>query len=136
NATGAYILVGLTPADYDLTARSIGHTPEARRVTVLIGATLGADFALAAGAVELQAVTVTAGAPVIETKTSEVATNVTEPQINDLPTANRNIFDLAALAPRVSSQNDQINSTKRQFVAGAYVAAGTPAYAPDQVNFF
>jgi len=132
NADGAYILVGLVPAAYDVTARHIGHSPQARRVVVQIGATLSADFALAAGAVELQAVTVTAAPPVIETKTSEVATNVTQQQLNDLPTANRNIFDLAALAPGMVTQNDQINSTKRTFAAGAY----GPAFGADQTNIF
>src|ERR1041384_5761929 len=136
NTDGAYILVGLVPASYDLTARHIGNAPQAQRVVVQIGATASVDFALTAGAVTLETVTVTAAAPTVEMKTSEVATNVTQQQINNLPTANRNIFDLAALAPGVATQNDQINSTKRQFVGGAYGAGGTPAYGPDQINVF
>jgi len=135
HADGSYILVGLVPAFYDVSARRIGSAPQTRRVEVLIGATLSLDFTLTAGAVQLTEVVVQASSP-IETRTSEVATNVTQQQINDLPTPNRNIFDLAALAPGVVTQNDQINSTKRQFVAGAYGAGATPAYGPDQVNVF
>src|SRR5256714_5367309 len=111
---GSYILPGLAPATYELSVRHIGNTPQARQVVVQIGATQIVDFSLQAGAVELQAVTVEA-APIIETRTSEVATNVTQQQINDLPTANRNIFDLAALAPGVVTQNDRIGSTRRTF---------------------
>jgi hypothetical protein len=132
NTEGAYILVGLVPGSYDLTARRIGNTPQARRVEVQIGATLLTDFSLQSGAVEVAGVTVEATNPTIELRTSEVATNVTQQQINDLPTSNRNVFDLAALAPGVVTQNDQINSTRRTFVAGAY----GPAFGADQVNVF
>jgi outer membrane receptor protein involved in Fe transport len=131
-ADGAYVIVGLVPGIYEVNARHIGNTPQARRVEVSIGATLLADFTLQTGAIEVAGVTVEAAAPAIETRTSEVATNVTPQQINNLPTSNRNIFDLAALAPGVVTQNDQINSTRRTFVAGAY----GPAFGADQVNVF
>lgn len=129
-ADGSYILPGLVPGTYELAARAIGSAPQRRQVAVPIGATLLVDFTLQAGAVELEAVTVEVS-NVIETRTSEVATNVTQQQINDLPTANRNIFDLAALAPGVVTQNDRINSTRRTFVAGASCPQCT-----DQVNVF
>src|SRR5881394_4097477 len=70
-ADGAYILPGLPPATYELTARKIGYGPQRRQAVVQIGATLLVDYSLQQGAVELQAVTVEA-APVIETRTSEV----------------------------------------------------------------
>src|SRR5260370_10463406 len=53
HADGSYILVGLAPAFYDVSARRIGSAPQTRRVEVLIGATLSLDFTLAAGAVQL-----------------------------------------------------------------------------------
>ncbi|HYU28341.1 MAG TPA: TonB-dependent receptor [Gemmatimonadales bacterium] len=127
---GAYILPGLPPATYEFTVRHIGHGPQRHQVIVQIGATLLVDFTLQQGALELQAVTVEA-APVIETRTSEVATNVTQQQLQNLPTANRNIFDLTALAPGVVTQNDQIGSTRRTFVVGA----SCPQCA-DQINVF
>src|SRR6266576_719789 len=127
---GTYILPGLPPAGYELSVRKIGYGPQRRPVIVQIGATQLVDFTLQQGAVELQAVTVEA-APVIETRTSEVATNVTQQQLNSLPTANRNIFDLTALAPGVITQNDQIGSTRRTFIVGA----SCPQCA-DQINLF
>src|SRR5690242_1812550 len=133
NTDGAYILVGLVPASYDLTARHIGNAPQAQRVVVQIGATASVDFALTAGAVTLETVTVTAAAPTVEMKTSEVATNVTQQQINALPTPSRNFLDLAALAPGVSVTPDFVNLgantvTSRTFTAGAQ--------GPGEVNVF
>src|SRR5207248_4902323 len=94
------------------------------------------DFKLGASAVQLEAVTVAAATTGVEMRTSEAATNVTQQQINNLPTSNRNIFDLAALAPGITTQNDQINSTQKRFVAGTSGAGATPAYGPDEVNVF
>ncbi len=127
-ADGSYTLPGLVPGTYDLSVRRIGSTPQRQQVVVQIGATQLVDFALQAGAVELQAVTVQAS-PSIEMRTSEVATNVTAQQIAALPTASRNFLDLAALAPGVQVSEDRINSTQfRTFAAGGG--------SPNQINVF
>ena len=136
-SNGFYAILGLVPAEYDVTARQIGMAPQKLRVRVLIGEVFPLDFKLAASAVQIEAVSVVAAAtPGVEMRTSEAATNVTQQQINNLPTSNRNIFDLAALAPGVITQNDQINSTQKRFVAGTAGNGSTPAYGPDQVNVF
>jgi hypothetical protein len=124
---GSYILPGLAPGTYDVSARNIGSTPQRRQVVVQIGATLIVDFALQAGAVELQAVTVQ-GAPTLETRTSEVATNVTPQQIERLPTPSRNFLDLATLAPGLSVTEDRMNGTSRTFSAGGQ--------SPNSANIF
>ena len=125
---GSYILPGLVPGTYELSVRLIGFGPQRRPVIVQIGAILLADFTLQAGAVELQAVTVEA-APVIEMRTSEVATNVTLQQIQQLPTVSRNFLDLAALAPGVRVSEDRVNGTGfRTFSAGGA--------SPNQSNVF
>jgi outer membrane receptor protein involved in Fe transport len=127
-ADGGYTLSGLAPGVYEIVVRHIGHSPQGRRVTVQIGATLVLDFALAAGAVQLEAVTVTAG-PTVEMRTSEVATNVTQQQIQALPTPSRNFLDLAGLAPGVQVSEDRVNGTGfRTFSAGGG--------SPNQVNVF
>src|SRR5213082_1602033 len=97
-STGFYAILGLVPAEYEVTARQIGMAPQKVRVRVLIGEVFPLDFKLAASAVQLEAVTV-AAATGVETRTSEVATNVSQQQIDRLPTASRNFLDLAALAP-------------------------------------
>src|SRR5262245_22985050 len=108
-ADGSYVLPGLVPATYELTARHIGNTPQTRRVVVQIGATQIQDWALVTTATQLETIVISAGATA-ETRTSEIATNVTQAQIDKLPTASRNFLELAALAPGVTVSEDRINS--------------------------
>jgi TonB dependent receptor/Carboxypeptidase regulatory-like domain len=127
-ATGVYILPGLVPGGYDLTARRIGMGGETRRIQMLIGQNLEINFTLTPRTVQIEELTVLAPRPVVETKTSEVATNVTQQQINDLPTSDRNFLDLAVLAPGTALQNDRIDGTRKTFTAGAQGA--------DNINVF
>src|SRR6266550_6798484 len=53
-ADGSYTLPGLVPGTYDLSVRRIGSTPQRQQAVVQFGATQLVDFALQAGAVELQ----------------------------------------------------------------------------------
>src|SRR2546421_5046396 len=124
---GSYVLPGLAPATYEVSVRHIGSSPQQRQVVVQIGATQNVDFNLQAGAVELQAVSVEA-TPVAEMRTSEIATNVTTQQIQQLPTPSRNFLDLAALAPGVSVTQDRINGTTRTFSSGALGANDINVY--------
>ncbi|HXE82279.1 MAG TPA: carboxypeptidase-like regulatory domain-containing protein, partial [Gemmatimonadales bacterium] len=124
---GSYTLAGLAPATYEVSVRKIGFNPQRRRVTVQIGATITLDLTLQAGAVELQAVAVET-TPVIEMRTSEVATNVTQQQVNNLPSPSRNFLDLAVLAPGTQIENDRLNGTARRLSSGAQSA--------DQINVF
>jgi hypothetical protein len=113
---GVYILAGLVPGTYDLEVRHIGYGRQTRRVAIQIGATEIQDFALTQQTVQLQGVDVRA-APAIETRTSEVATNVTQAQIEQLPTPTRNFLDLAALTPGVTVTEDRINSQQFRTVS-------------------
>jgi hypothetical protein len=121
NADGSYTLAGLQPATYDMTVRRIGSSPQTRRVVVQIGATLIQNFDLVQEATQLSAVVVEASV-VPETRTSEVATNVTERQIETLPSPSRNFLDLAALAPGVTVTEDRVNGQFRTFSAGGQAA--------------
>ena len=126
NEAGFYNLAGLRPGPYDVSVRRIGLAPQTRRVIVQIGQTLTVDFNVTEATTTLAAVVVTETPA--ETQTSEVATNITEAQIEDLPTASRNVLELAALAPGVRVDPDRIEGTSRKFAAGAQSA--------DQVNLF
>ncbi len=128
NPDGSYALPGLAPAAYDLTTRHIGHSPQARRVTVQIGSTLLEDFTLSATAVQVAGVTVQAAAPALETRTSEVATNVTSQQIDRLPTPSRNFLDLAGLAPGVTVSEDRVQGQSRTFSAGGQSASAVNVF--------
>jgi hypothetical protein len=117
NTSGFYSHSGLTPAAYHLTVRQIGSTPVERPVRVQVGQVLTIDFQLTPTTVQLEEVVVVA-APVVETRTSEVATNVSEEQIERLPTPSRNFLDLAALSPGVTVTEDRIDGNTRTFLAG------------------
>ncbi|HEV8124627.1 MAG TPA: carboxypeptidase regulatory-like domain-containing protein [Gemmatimonadales bacterium] len=120
-STGAYNLPGLVPAAYDITVRSVGMGAQTQRIQVGIGQSLIVNFRLSSRTVELEAITIAAPPP--ETRTSEVATNVTEQQIERLPTPSRNFLDLAALAPGITVSEDRINGTGfRTFQGGGQSA--------------
>ena len=127
-ADGFYVLPGLIPGTYEMSVRRIGTTVQSRRVVVQIGATQTQDFALANAAIQLSTVVVQAQAATAETRTSEVATNVSVEQINKLPTPSRNFLDLAALAPGVTVTEDRVNGSSRTVSAGGQ--------APSSMNLF
>ncbi|MBA3467902.1 MAG: TonB-dependent receptor, partial [Gemmatimonadaceae bacterium] len=118
---GGYTLPGLVPGTYDVTVRRIGSSAQNRQVTVQIGATQIQNFALVQQSTQLEAVVVEASAGV-ETRTSEVATNITQAQIAKLPTPSRNFLDLAALTPGVTVTEDRVNGQFRTFSAGGQTA--------------
>jgi hypothetical protein len=124
--TGAYVLPGLVPGTYELTARRIGTEPQTRRVVVQIGATNIQDFTLQEQAAQLSAVLIQAAG--VETRTSEIATNVTPQQIAKLPTPSRNFLDLAQLSPGVTVTEDRVSTQFRTVAAGGQ--------APSSVNLF
>src|SRR5216683_4327365 len=121
-SNGFYAILGLVPAEYEVTARQIGMAPQKLKVRVLIGEVFPLDLKLTASAIQVEGVAVVAAATGIEMRTSEIATNVTQQQIERLPTASRNFLDLAALAPGVTISDDRINSVSRTFTAGGQTA--------------
>src|SRR2546430_1184093 len=131
-SSGFYAILGLVPAEYEVTARQIGMAPQKMRVRVLIGEVFPLDFKLAASAVQLEAVTV-AAATGVETRTSEVATNVSQQQIERLPTPSRNFLDLAALAPGITVAEDRVNMGAGQFTPRNFSSGGS---GPGEVNVF
>lgn len=126
---GSYVLAGLVPATYDFTARRVGMRGETRREVVQIGTTVDINFALRSSTVQIEELTVATGRPVIETRTSEVATNITEQQIEQLPTPGRNFLDLAALAPGITVAEERLN-----FAGGKNFSGG--GQRADAVNIF
>ncbi|HEX5724006.1 MAG TPA: TonB-dependent receptor [Longimicrobiaceae bacterium] len=127
DVNGFYALPGLRPGPYQLTVRRVGFGDRARTVQLMVGQTLDLNFDLTTEAVAIAGITATA-APVAETRTSELATNVTREQVQNLPTPDRNFLSLAVLAPGTQLQNDRIDGTRKTFTAGAQGA--------EQVNVF
>jgi outer membrane receptor protein involved in Fe transport len=106
---GRFSLAGLAPGLYTLTVSSGAYSPQSRTVQVLIGQDVEAEFVLSPSEVFTEDVTVVGDAVqlLVETRTSEIATNVTPQQMEALPQNSRNFLNLAALAPGVRITENQ-----------------------------
>lgn len=140
---GSYVLTGLRPGTYDISFTPADGAKITRRVIVSVGQAASLDIDTAAPAeqpVDGAAVTtegadiVVQGTRLVETRTSEVGTNVTNDQIENLPQNNRNFINFAALAPGI-----RLNQTEfRQTFAGGGVGADPngESFGGPQVNVF
>jgi outer membrane receptor protein involved in Fe transport len=136
-ADGTYVLSGLRPGTYDISAPGAAT----QRVVVSVGQTATLDLGAPAGAQgtpetpgsEGAAIVVT-GTRLAETRTSEVATNVTREQIENLPQNNRNFLNFAALAPGIRV----LQTDFRQTFSGGGVGADPngDSFGGPQVNVF
>jgi hypothetical protein len=100
-ADGRYVFVGLPVGDYTVSAELSGFRPLLREnVLLTVGATVTLPLVMELGGIE-QAVTVTGGAPLVTTGTSELSFLVGERAIASLPLNGRNFTDLALLQPGV-----------------------------------
>jgi len=104
---GGYAFPALPPGDYTVTFELAGMQTVKKHVTVNVSQTSRADAALKVSTIT-EALTVTAAAPPA-VETSEVATNFSMEQINQLPVG-RTIDETVQLAPGVTEAgpNDQI----------------------------
>lgn len=104
-ADGSYQIAGLAPGTYNIVVASPGYEPRSQDLTVLVGQSLQMDLRLSTTSVLREAITVV-GNQAIETRSSEIATNVTTQQIENLPQDDRNFLNFAALAPGVRLSTD------------------------------
>lgn len=120
-----FVLVGLEPGTYRLEVSQANATaPATRSIRLFVGETRDLDVELSDTEAAIEGVTVVADRS-LETGGSEVATTVTELQIEALPQNNRNFLNFAALAPGVRINERDIEKT---FQAGALSANSTNVY--------
>ncbi len=125
SGNGNYNVVGLPPGTYRLQVEANGQSTS-QTVTVAVGQTatlnLGvggvAETATTGETQDLETVSVTAPAAV-ETKTSEVATYVSQKQIDSLPQNSRNFLSFADIVPGVTVSNSPTGASIR---SGAQVS--------------
>ncbi len=86
---------------------------------LLIGQNVEADFVLSIESVYVESVTVIGEAAqlLVDTRSSEMAANITTQQIEQLPQSNRNFLSFATLAPGVGFTDDE-NQTGKKFRSG------------------
>ncbi len=138
DASGGYSLNGLRPAQYTITATGADGLTATQTIVVSIGQAASLNLTLGA-ADPATTETSTTGEPgeaigddivvtgtrLVETKTSEIGTNVSQQQIRTLPQTDRNFLSFAALAPGVRYNDSE---TDKSFTSGASTAS--------QVNVF
>ncbi|MCA1580862.1 MAG: TonB-dependent receptor [Acidobacteria bacterium] len=113
-AASGFYNISLVPGPYTVVVTLPSFATVTSKVQIRVGDTTSLDVRLNLEARARESVTVTAEAPVIETKSNEIATNVSEEQIKNLPQGSRNFLNFAALAPGVrisdSADNKQVTA--------------------------
>ncbi len=125
--------LALKPGTYEVTVSSDAYKAESKRLRVQVGQDIVLDFVLSPSEVVLEGVTVVGEASLmlVDSRTSEVATQVTTREIENLPQDGRNFLNFAALAPGVRLSTDP----QRKTIAGdAQPAEQTNVYI-DGVSF-
>lgn len=132
NSTGEYRFALLPPGDYTVTFRLEGLGPETRRnVTVSLGKDTSLDMTMKPAAVSAEIV-VSAAAPVLDTSSTTLGTNLNSRTIETLPTA-RNYSSIAQVTPGVSSDANPGNPS--QTTISVYGSSGAEnAFFIDGVN--
>src|SRR5688572_5944824 len=107
--TGFFNIPGLRPGTYTITVTSVGYAETSRSIRVMIGQTINLSFEMSVQAIAMKALEVEAER-VVETRSSEVATNISQEQIENIPLVDRNFLALATLAPGVKREGGSITS--------------------------
>ncbi len=139
-ATGNYIFLNLQPGQYSVTVAAQGFNGlERKGITVSVGQTATLDLNLTVGSKE-QTVTVNADAPLLQTSTSNIQTNIPGRVVTAIPLNARNFVNLATLAPGVElppgTVLPRINGGRPR--TNEYLFDGISALQPEpgQVAFF
>ncbi|HUP63421.1 MAG TPA: TonB-dependent receptor [Thermoanaerobaculia bacterium] len=107
---GSFTLAGISPGEINLVVAAPGFDPISQIVTVLVGQSLEVNPQLSPTSTLRESITVV-GTQAVETETSEIATNVTTHQIENLPQDDRNFLNFAALAPGIRLSKDPLRKT-------------------------
>ncbi len=128
---GTFTLAGLRPGQYQITVAVSQYKPEARTLEVLVGQTVTVNFRITPDLVHAESVTVVGDTRLIDTRKSEVTTNVTQEQLRYLPQNSRNFLNFAALAPGVRVSDNEL---RKEFSAGALPSQNVNVFV-DGVSF-
>jgi hypothetical protein len=108
--TGAYSVVGLPPANYQVTVSSGNFQSYTATAQVTVGGRVTVDpkLSVSAGTVEVEVVG--EGGAQVNTQTQEISQVVDEQQLAQLPSLTRNPYDFVALSGNVSAGDSTGNS--------------------------
>jgi carboxypeptidase family protein/TonB-dependent receptor-like protein len=138
---GLYILTGLRPAVYTIRAEGTGfRATEQKNVVLQVDQQTTIDFELHPLGV-ITTVEVTTAAPLLDTESAALGTDITNEYVRDIPLYNRNVFGLVFLAGGVTETtgSDLGYPAGTNFVSNGQRNAtaqitldGSPISAPEQ----
>ena len=112
--TGFYRFELLPAGSYSIKVNASGFSAaEAKDVVLQVGATTTQHFTLKPGALS-EVIEVTSAVPLVDQQKTDVSTNITPQQIQELPLIGRDIADLAYLSPGVKAA-DSYDPTKNRY---------------------
>lgn len=114
NDAGEYRFDGLSAGIYGVKVSASGFgAAEAKSIELLVGRTTTENVSLKPGTVT-ETLEVTGTAPLVDQEKTDVSTNITPEQVQQLPLIGRDIADLAYLAPGVKAA-DSYDPTKNRY---------------------
>lgn len=109
NQSGAYRIVNLTPGKYKVHLELSGFaTVEIPTLTLLVGQTATVDFTMKVGGLN-ESVTVSGEAALVDTRSSQVAGNVDNRELQNLPLSGRNWMALTMLVKGITANDVSTN---------------------------
>ena len=139
SGSGDYTFTHLPPDVFRLDVKATGFAPlRQRNIRMIVGQTIEVDVNLIPGTE--QTVTVTSDAPLLQTQTSNVQTNITGGTVSAMPLNSRNFVQLTTLAPGIElppgTVLPRINGGRPR--TNEYLFDGISALQPEpgQVVFF
>ena len=102
DSRGIYVFTGIRPATYTIKVQATGMASQERKGLVLaVSQQATLDFTLTPGTVS-ESVTVTEQAPLLDTGSASLGTDVTNEYVRDIPLPDRSFFGLVFLAGGVT----------------------------------
>lgn len=113
NSQGNYTFPTVVPGRYTVSAQHEGFQSQTQtNLRLDANQNVHADFALTPGSVS-QTVTVDAGTALVDTRESQVATTIDQKLIEDLPSVNRNAYELLTITPGVTNYSADTQTGSR-----------------------
>lgn len=110
SSTGAYLVLGLEPAIYQVTVSSNNFKAFVGKVEVTVGGHVTLDARLSVSNTTTEVQVVDEGGAQVNTQSQEMSQVVDTEQLANLPSLTRNPYDFVALAGNVSGGDNSTNS--------------------------
>ena len=131
NGSGEYTFTSINPGDYAVTSSATGFQGQTQTgVAVASNQNVHVTFALAAGNVN-ESIEVVAGVTLVDTRESQIAETIDQTRLQNLPTLNRQPYDLVLTTPGVSSYSPDTQTGSRN--GSNFSVNGLPA---DTVSYY